>query len=142
MKMIVIVFASVVCVSVTSRAQAPVSQVNEARAASRNPRNLDAMEVLAQRRPGELPRVRFVWDTVEGATEYVLVGRWTTAPAWTVQSIERRVTPKVAAEWGRERIVYELPLSSGSHTWEVVSVFGTIATADFQRPTTKSFDIK
>jgi hypothetical protein len=108
----------------------------------RNPQRLEAVQLASSRAVKQQPRVRFVWDRVNGATEYVLIGKWTSSPAWTVHTVEYRVTPRLATDWGTEKIVFDVAVPSGSHSWEVVAVFGAIESADFQRPTVKSFEIR
>jgi hypothetical protein len=107
----------------------------------RNPQRPKAVMLLSPRPAGKV-NVRFQWDQVRGATQYVLTGRWTTAPSWTVHSAEYHVTPKVASKWSAEEVSFEMLLPSGSHSWEIVALFGGIETADFDRPALLSFEIR
>ena len=108
----------------------------------RNPRYLHAMELLAQRPAGAQPRVRFEWEQVNGAHEYVLTGRWTTAPSWTMHAGEFRVTPRNAVTWDARHVLFEVPLPEGSHSWRVVAVIGPRDLSDFENPTLLSFEVR
>jgi hypothetical protein len=110
----------------------------------RNPHELKAVELLAQRRPGTPPRVRFEWDQVAGAHEYLLRGRWTTSTTWNVQTTDYRVTPRTATTWGRagQRVQFDVTLPEGHHSWAVVALFGTSRAGDFGRPTAVTFELR
>jgi len=117
------------------RAQQPVM---------RNPRELKAAELLAQRRPGVPPRVRFEWDQVAGAHEYLLRGQWTTPTSWTVKSTDYHVTPTTATSWGGagQRVQFDVTLPEGHHSWTVVALFGTSRAGDFGSPTAVTFELR
>jgi hypothetical protein len=108
----------------------------------RNPSTLRASQLLERRPPGTLPRVRFEWDQVRGATQYLLSGQWTTPPSWTVQSREHRVTASVATSWGASHVSFDVSLPEGSHSWRLVALFGPRDIGDFEHPTTASFDVR
>lgn len=108
----------------------------------RNPAHFEAVQLLDQHPLANAFRVRFEWDQVSGATQYVLSGRWTTPPSWTMHSTEFRVTRGAAKEWGDERVSFDVTLPRGNHTWELVAVFRSIDSGDFEHPTLKSFEIK
>ena len=118
--------------------------VNGSRAETRerNPQRLDAVQLLEQRTSSNALRVRFEWDNVPGATQYVLMGKWTTPPSWTVRASEFRVTPQLAKQWDDEKVLFEVLLPAGNHSWQVVAVFRSITSSDFGHPTLKSFEIK
>lgn len=124
------------------RAQAPVKHFDRAASASRNPKRLDAVEVLVQAAARGNSRVRFEWDQVPGATEYILTGKWTTPPSWTIRSAEHRVTSRVATHWDAEKVAFEITLPAGSHSWAIVALFGAPTTGDFENPAVRSFDLK
>ena len=108
----------------------------------RNPSTLRASQLLERRAPGTLPRVRFEWDQVRGATQYLLSGQWTTAPSWTVQSREYRVTASVATKWDASHVSFDVSLPEGSHSWRLVALFGPRDIGDFERATPASFDVR
>jgi hypothetical protein len=110
----------------------------------RNPRELKAVELLAQRRAGVPPRVRFEWDQVAGAHEYLLRGRWTTPTSWTVQTTDYYVTPKTATSWGGagQHVQFDVTLPEGHHSWAVVALFGSASVGDFGSPTGVSFELR
>lgn len=107
----------------------------------RNPRQLRAVELLTQRRPGVAPRVRFEWDQVAGAHEYLLTGRWTRPPSWTMQTGDYHVTPQTATSWGAQRVQFDVSLPDGHHSWTVVALFGAGNVGDFANPTPFSFEL-
>lgn len=108
----------------------------------RNPHHLRAVELLAQRRPGVPPRVRFEWDQVTGAREYALTGRWTKPPSWTMQTNDYRVTAQTATSWDAERVQFDVTLPEGHHSWKVVALFGAGGVGDFANPTPFSFELR
>ncbi len=108
----------------------------------RNPRQLRAVQLLAQRPPGIAPRVRFEWDQVPGAREYLLGGQWANPPSWTMQSREYRVTPQTATRWDAKQVQFDVSLPEGSHSWKVVALFGRDDRGDFANPTPFSFDVR
>ena len=112
--------------------------------AVRNPRQLKAVELLAERRDGVPPRVRFEWDQVAGANEYLLRGRWTTAASWTVRTTDYRVTPRTATAWGGagEHVKFDVTLPEGHHSWTVVALFGVGRVGDFASPTSVAFELR
>jgi hypothetical protein len=110
--------------------------------AFRNPRKLDAVQLLDQRTPNNSIRVRFEWDPVPGATEYILSGKWTSARSWTIHSEEYRVNQKAATQWSEEKVAFEASLPAGNHSWQLVAVFRSLASGDWEHPTLKSFEIK
>jgi hypothetical protein len=138
---IAIVIASVSVAAFDANAQA-LRAVSRAESQERNPRHLDAVQLLEQRTSSNAVRVRFEWDHVPGATQYVLTGKWTTPPSWTVRTTEFRVTPKDAKRWDDETVLYDVVLPAGNHSWQVVAVFRSITSGDFGHPTLKSFEIK
>lgn len=107
----------------------------------KNPERPSAVMILSPRETGKV-NVRFHWDQVRGATQYVLTGKWTTGPSWTVHSAEYHVTARVASQWSAEGVSFEMLLPSGSHSWEIVTLFGGIETGDFDRPALLSFEIR
>ena len=123
-------------------AQGDAQAAAHAEAALRNPRKLDAVQLLDQRTPNNSIRVRFEWDPVPGATEYILSGKWTSSRAWTIHSEEYRVNPKVAALWNDDKVSFETSLPPGNHSWQLVAVFRSLASGDWEHPTLKSFEIK
>lgn len=110
--------------------------------AERNPRRLDAVQLLDQRVPGNSVRVRFEWDHVPGVTQYILSGKWTTPPSWTIHAGEYRVTQKIAADWNDEKVSFEVRLPAGNHSWQLVAVGRSATSGDFEHPTLKSFEIR
>lgn len=108
----------------------------------RNPRRLRAVELLAQRRPGVPPRVRFEWDQVPGAHEYLLTGRWTTPPSWTMRTGDYHVTPQIATSWDAQRVQFDVSLPEGHHSWTVVALFGAGNEGDLANPTPFSFELR
>ena len=110
--------------------------------ALRNPRKLDAVELLDQRTSNNSIRIRFEWDPVPGATEYILSGKWTSPRAWTLHSEEYRVNKKVALQWNEDKVSFEATLPAGNHSWQLVAVFRSLASGDWEHPTLKSFEIK
>lgn len=138
---VAIVVASVSVATSSASAQAlPAAARTDAR--ERNPRHLDAVQLLEQRASNNALRVRFEWDRVPGATQYVLSGRWTSPPSWAVHTGEFRVTPASAKQWDDEKVLFDVTLPAGNHSWEVVAVFRSASSGDFEHPTIKSFEIK
>jgi hypothetical protein len=129
------VLVCALAVSVLDGAQQPVV---------RNPHELKAVELLAQRRPGVPPRVRFDWDQVAGANEYLLRGHWTTPTSWSVHTTDYRVTPKTATTWGGagQHVQFDVTLPEGHHSWTVVALFGSGGVGDFGRPTAVTFELR
>jgi hypothetical protein len=107
-----------------------------------NPRQLRAMQLLDRRTTGLAPRVRFEWDPVSGARRYVLTGRWTSPPSWTVQSASYSVSPRNADVWDPHRVALELSVAEGANSWSVVALFGPDEHGDFAHPTGVSFDLR
>ena len=139
---IVSIVAALTAASSAVFAQATPAAASRAAAAERNPRRLEVVQLLDQRAPGNLPRVRFQWDQVPGATQYILSGKWTTPPSWTIHSGEYRVTQKIAAEWNDEKVSFEASLPAGSHSWQLVAMTRSATSGDFEHPALKSFEIK
>jgi len=110
--------------------------------AMRNPQRLRAVQLLDQRAPGVAPRVRFEWDQVRGAMEYVLAGQWTTPTSWAVRSREYRVTRRSATGWRSERVWFEVSLPVGAHSWRVIAIFGPNDAGDFEHPAQVSFELR
>jgi hypothetical protein len=108
----------------------------------RNPQRLRAVQVLDQRASGAMPRVRFEWDPVRGATRYVLAGQWTTPTSWAVRSREYQVTRRSATGWRSERVWFEVSLPVGAHSWRVTALFGPNDIGDFQNPAQLSFELR
>ena len=110
----------------------------------RNPHALKAVELLTQRRPGVPPRVRFEWDHVAGASEYLLRGHWTTPTSWSVQTTDYHVTPKTATAWGGagQHVEFDVTLPEGHHSWAVVALFGSGSVGDFASPTAVTFELR
>jgi len=104
--------------------------------------HLRAVQVLEQRPAGVAPRVRFEWEQVRGAREYVLVGRWTGIVAWTVQTREIRVTSRSASSWTPSRATLELPLPEGSHSWKLLAVLGPNDKREVGEPSLLSFTVR
>jgi hypothetical protein len=48
----------------------------------RNPSQLRAARQLERTTADSLPRVRFEWEQVTGASAYLLSGQWTTTRSW------------------------------------------------------------
>lgn len=127
--------------SLPARSQGGVGAPVATSALPRNPTALNASEVLTRRGPGIAPRVRFQWDAVPGVAEYRLEGAWTEPRTWTFRTLAFRVTQRTAQEWNGQRIVVEVTLPPGAHSWKVVALFGPNAIGDFARPTHVSFDL-
>lgn len=108
----------------------------------RNPRHLDAVQLLEQKPSNNALRVRFEWDRVPGATQYVLSGKWTSPPSWAVHTGEFHVTAASAKQWDDEKVLFDAVLPPGTHSWQVVAVFQSITSGDFGHPTIKAFEIK
>lgn len=125
-------------------------------AARRNPHELRATELLERHAPGTPSHVRFEWDQVSGAREYLLSGRWTSPPSWAVQTREYRVTARNAASWTARNVAFETALPEGNHSWGLVALFaGRPASrdtgsgggtpklvGDYANPTTLGFDVR
>jgi hypothetical protein len=86
--------------------------------------------------------VRFEWDQVEGAREYVLTGRWTSPPSWAIEKREFRVKAANATTWDAHRVAFEVALPEGSYSWALVTMFGPKGNGDFANPTLLSFDVR
>ncbi len=127
-------------IGATSSASAQAAAHPESR--ERNPHKLDAVQMLDQRAANNSIRVRFEWDQVPGATEYVLSGKWTSSRSWTIHASEYRVNQKVATQWKDDKVSFETLLPAGNHSWQLVAVFSSLASGDWEHPTTKSFEIK
>jgi hypothetical protein len=110
--------------------------------AMRNPSFLRAVELLTRSIVGVAPRIRFEWEQVPGCTTYLLVGKWTGAQSWALQSREYRVTARNASTWKSDQVTFDVSLPEGSHSWKVVSVFGPGDAGDFTAPTQLSFDVR
>jgi hypothetical protein len=128
--------------SSSSSAQAAFRAPARSEIVERNPKRLDAVQLLVQPVSNNSQRVRFEWDQVPGATQYVLSGKWTSVPSWTIHSGEYRVTQKVATSWDDEKVRFEVTLPAGNHSWEVVALFRSVSSGDFEHPTLRSFEIK
>ena len=111
-------------------------------AVARNPRHLSAVQLLEPTRPGHVPHVRFEWDQVPNASGYLLFGSWANADSWTIQSREFRVTPHSATEWDSSSVAFDAALPEGSHSWNVVALFGTDSAVDRRSPTLLSFELR
>ena len=120
----------------------PIAQRPSPIAASSNPHQLHALQVLDRRKPADAPRIRFEWDAVPGARRYVLTGHWTSPPSWAVQSQQQSVTPQNAIAWESKRVAFEVTVPPGFHSWSVVALFGPDEHGDFAHPTTVSFDVR
>jgi hypothetical protein len=120
--------------------RAPVREASEPEAT--NPRQLRALQVLDHRTRGAQPRIRFEWDQVSGARQYVLTGRWASPPSWTIRSEQHRITRENATGWESHRVTFEVSLPEGYHSWSVVALFGEQERGDFDHPTTVSFDVR
>ncbi len=110
--------------------------------AVRNPTFLRASELLARRAPGVAPRIRFEWERVPGAREYLLRGQWTDAQSWAVRSSEYRVSERNATSWESERVTFDVSLPEGSHSWTLVAMFGPNELGDFESPAHLSFTVR
>jgi hypothetical protein len=108
----------------------------------RNPSQLRAARQLDRSTADSLPRVRFEWEQVTGASAYLLSGQWTTTRSWAKQTRQIRVTTTHATTWTRERVAIELLLPPGSHSWKLVSLYGVDDVGDFDRPTQLSFEVR
>jgi hypothetical protein len=137
-----VVMASVLASVVALSGAAPSRFSGWSQGTIRNPQRLRAVQVLDQRASGALPRVRFEWDQVPGATQYVLAGQWTTPTAWTVRSREYRVTPRSATAWRGEQVWFEVALPTGAHSWRVTAIFGPNDRGDFLHPAQLSFELR
>ena len=49
---------------------------------------------------------------------------------------------KAATLWSEEKVVFEASLPAGNHSWQLVAVFRSLASGDWEHPTLKSFEIK
>lgn len=103
---------------------------------------LRAVQVLEQRPIGVSPRVRFEWDQVRGAREYLLKGRWTGTVSWTIKQGEFRVTPRNATSWTPSRVVFETRLPEGSHSWKLLALFAGNDVREPGEPSLLSFAVK
>lgn len=110
--------------------------------ALRNPRKLSAIQLLEPTHPGRTPHVRFEWDPVPDAREYVLFGQWVSEDSWTVQTREFHVTPRTATIWDAERIAFDAALPEGSHSWNLVALYAPNNGGDFETPTLLSFELR
>ncbi len=122
--------------------------------ARRNPHELRATEQLERHAPGTPSHVRFEWDQVSGAREYLLSGRWTSPPSWAVRTREYRVTARNAAAWTARNVAFETALPEGNHSWGLVALFGRRLASrdtgtgaprlvgDYANPTTLTFDVR
>jgi hypothetical protein len=108
----------------------------------KNPKFLRAAELLERRAPGEAPRVRFEWEHVAGAKEYLLRGNWAAGVDWTLRAAEYRVTPATATAWSGGTVTFEISLPAGDHSWSVVAVKESQVVADFARPTRLTFKLE
>jgi len=125
------------------RAPAPQGQASRAPdSTTRNPKSLIAVQLLTRGGPAREERVRFQWDQVDRAREYLLMGRWTQAPSWTIQSRAYRVGHANATSWTSDHVTFEVPLPPGSHSWRVTALFGAKLVGDTATSTTFAFDIK
>ena len=107
-----------------------------------NPRQLRALQMLDHRERGAQPRIRFEWDQVSGARQYVLTGRWASPPSWAIRSEQHRITHENATAWESHRVAFEVSLPEGFHSWSVVALIGAAERGDFDHPTTVSFDVR
>src|SRR6185436_14267606 len=103
---------------------------------ARNPKSLSAVQLLTRSGSAREECVRFQWDHVDGAQEYLLIGRWTQPPSWTIQSRAYRVRSVNATSWTRDRITFEVLLPPGSHSWKVAALFGAKLAGDTATATT------
>ena len=110
--------------------------------ALRNPHKLSAIQLLEPTHPGRTPHVRFEWDAVPDAREYVLYGQWVSADSWTVQTREFRVTPRTATAWEAGRVEFDAALPEGSHSWNLVALYAPNDDGDFDAPTLLSFELR
>lgn len=137
---IAIVMASVSIVDTSLSAQELHASFSHS--PERNPRRLDAAPLLGLSTSNTSRRVRFEWDQVPGATEYVLNGKWTTPRSWTVHKTEFHVTRRVARQWDDRRVILDATLPPGNHSWGVVTVFRSGVSGDIEHATMKSFVIR
>lgn len=127
------------------RAAAQEQRQQQSRASdirARNPSSLTAVQLLARGWSAHEEPVRFQWTRVDGARAYVLMGRWTQPPSWTIQSRTYRVGPTNATSWTHDHVTFELLLPPGSHSWTVTALFGTQLVGDTATATTFAFDIR
>jgi hypothetical protein len=122
--------------------QAQAAVESTSRGTVRNPRALRATQLLEQRTPGTPARVRFEWDRIASAHEYVLTGRWTVFPSWTLHTRTYHVTRTNATSWNGERVTFEVALPEGSHSWQIVALLGPKNLGDYATPTSLSFDVR
>jgi hypothetical protein len=141
-RLIVVVVLCAATTGAPIAAAAQVSVKSAAHAIVRNPRALRATQLLEQRSPGTLARVRFEWDQVSGAHEYVVTGRWTAFPSWTIQTREYHVTRGNATSWNAEHVTFDVSLPEGGHSWQIVALFGPKNDGDYAKPTSFSFDLR
>ena len=120
----------------------PAAAQSAATRGLRNPHKLTAIQLLEPTHPGRTPHVRFEWDAVPDAREYVLYGQWVSADSWTVQTREFRVTPRTATAWEAGRIAFDAALPEGSHSWNLVALYGLNDGGDFDSPTLLSFELR
>jgi hypothetical protein len=109
---------------------------------ARNPAVLHATQLLEPRVPGAPPRVRFEWAPVPGSPAYLLSGSWLDPQSWALRSLEYRVTPRTATQWGDARVTFDLSLPEGTHSWKLVALFGRRDDGDYASPTHVSFDLR
>lgn len=141
---VVFLLAMIGLLPVRAGAQSPAGQPpgrSSVPAGLTNPTTLRASELLAPRESGATTRVLFEWDPVPQAREYVLQGRWVDPGTWALFTREFRVTAQNANRWTPERVLFEVSLPPGSHSWTVVAVFDSHGIGDFARPTHVSFDL-
>ncbi len=124
------------------RAPRAVAAQTSAGRALRNPHKLTAIQLLEPTHPGRTPHVRFEWDPVPDAHEYVLYGQWVSVDSWTVQTREFHVTPRTATVWEPGRIAFDAALPEGSHSWNLVALHGPNDGGDFDSPTLLSFELR
>jgi hypothetical protein len=135
--------ATVVTTLPAQRASVEQRQASGARGTrARNPHSLNAVQLLARAGPGRDERVRFQWDQVDGAKGYLLIGRWTQPPSWTIQSRAYRVGATNATSSTSDHVTFEVLLPPGSHSWKVTALFGARLVGDTATATTFAFDIK
>jgi hypothetical protein len=135
-------FLTMLAVLVAVQAEAQRAAPPPAATAASNPSAFRATQLLDLRRPGVAPRIRFEWEQVAGTPEYVLTGRWTDAQSWALRSREYRVTPRSATRWDGDRVAFDVSLPEGTHSWQLVAVFGPRDDGDFARPSHVSFEIR
>lgn len=125
------------------RASVPQGQPSQAPdTKTRNPNSLNAVQLLARGGPALEDRVRFQWDHVDGARAYLLTGRWTQPPSWTIRSRAYRVGTINATSWTSDHVTFEVLLPPGSHSWKVTALFGAKLVGDTATAPTFAFDIK